>query len=150
METIPERFSLTVKDARTWEGHVLLTEDVNERRGPQHCHTGDAGPYFRVIAERLASEQLDITADMKFDVRFEENGSCQVAAGWKDHFPATPGGTGIDGPLDRRGIHCRSVAARAIVRDVDHKGRDSDFTSAYILNPIRFARLRARDRKSDG
>src|SRR3546814_9223222 len=75
METIPERFALTVNDARTCEGHVLLTDDVNERRGPQHFHTGDAGPYFRVIAERLASEQLDITADMKFDVRFEENRS---------------------------------------------------------------------------
>src|SRR3546814_20177955 len=83
METIPERFALTVNDARTCEGHVLLTDDVNERRGPQHFHTGDAGLYFRVIAERLASEQLDITADMKFDVRFEENGSCQVAAGWR-------------------------------------------------------------------
>src|SRR3546814_5598269 len=86
---------------------------------------------------------------MKFDGRFEENGACQEAAGWKDHLPATPGGTGIDGPLDRRGIHCRSVAARAIVRDVDHKGRDSDFTSAYILNPIRVARLRASHRAAE-
>src|SRR3546814_13554639 len=132
METIPERFALTVNDARTCEGHVLLTDDVNERRGPQHFHTGDAGPYFRVIAERLASEQLDITADMKFDVRFEENGSCQVAAGWKDHFTATPGGTGIDCTLARRGTHWRSVDERARVRAVAQQGRERVLNSASL------------------
>ncbi len=107
---IPEWFALSVYLSLARDFHILLSNHIDQSRGPYHlnpCHTGrDIG----IIIYLLASQQCYPFRNEQMHPLFQIDGSGEIAAGVKCDNTAPCVCTGVNRSLYCFGVHCCAIS----------------------------------------
>jgi len=93
---IPEGIPLSINQSGSCNGHVILTEHVDQCRRPLHLDTGHTGKNHFIILQVLTAQKRDPLVHLQGNVRQYKKRPGAILARLKRHHSSTPRITGIN------------------------------------------------------